>query len=170
MSLPQSILMVCTGNICRSPTAEAALSRALRAEGGHTILVDSAGITGSHIGEPADRRSQMHALQRGIDLSSHRARGVNPRDFKQFDLILSMDSGHQKWLEEACPDPSLVSRILPFLSFHPRADRLEREAPNGLDVPDPYFGSSNGFDLVLDLIEQTTPSLVDLILDNGKGS
>lgn len=131
------ILFVCTGNICRSPTAEGVL-RARAAAGGYEgLLVDSAGTQGYHVGSPPDPRSIEAAARRGYDLSGLRARRLRPADFDDFDLLLAMDRGHLRALRSGCP-PESQTRLRLF---------LER------DVPDPYYGGAEGFEEVLDLIE-----------------
>jgi protein-tyrosine phosphatase len=132
-----SILFVCTGNICRSPTAEGVL-RHLAEEVGIEVHVESAGIGDWHVGQPPDERAQHHARGRGYDLSAQRARQVRKRDFAQFDLIVAMDSGHLEILQEHCP------------AEHQAKLRMLVE---GRDVPDPYFGGAEGFERVLDMVE-----------------
>lgn len=146
MSGPLRVLMVCTGNICRSPTAEGVL-RHLAQHGDRRLRleVDSAGTTGYHVGEPPDRRSQAHALRRGYDLSTQRARQVEEDDFRRFDWILAMDRGHLLELRERAP-VLVHDRIRLLLDFAPGLE--------GRDVPDPYYGGAAGFDQVLDLVEQ----------------
>jgi protein-tyrosine phosphatase len=141
------ILMVCTGNICRSPTAEGVL-RHLVAQAGLSdrIDVDSAGISAYHVGQPPDARAQSHALQRGVDLSGQQAREVCAADFLAFDWVLAMDKGHLKRLRQLCP-PEQSARLRLLLDFADPAKVDERE------VPDPYFGNEAGFERVLDLVE-----------------
>ena len=131
------LLFVCTGNICRSPTAEGVL-RHLAEEVGIEVHVESAGIGDWHVGQPPDERAQHHARGRGYDLSAQRARQVRKRDFAQFDLIVAMDSGHLEILQEHCP------------AEHQAKLRMLVE---GRDVPDPYFGGAEGFERVLDMVE-----------------
>ena len=140
------VLMVCTGNICRSPTAEGVLrTLAAREEGrGRRFVIDSAGTTAYHVGEPPDERSQAHALRRGHDLSAQRARQVEPEDFRRFDWILAMDRGHLQALRRQAP-VLVHDRIRLLLDFAPGLA--------GRDVPDPYYGGDAGFETVLDLIE-----------------
>jgi protein-tyrosine phosphatase len=131
------ILFVCTGNICRSPTAEGVL-RHLAREAGVEVHVESAGTGGWHVGSPPDERAQHHAKGRGYDLSGQRARQVSPRDFQAFDLIVAMDRGHLRVLENQCP----------------RAQHAKlRMLIPGRDVPDPYYGGPEGFERVLDMVE-----------------
>ena len=104
MGRPVRVLMVCTGNICRSPTAEGVLRQLAQAAGrGRDVEVDSAGTTAYHVGEPPDERSQAHALRRGYDLSSQRARQVVAEDFRRFDWVIAMDRGHLRTLRQMAP-------------------------------------------------------------------
>ena len=131
------VLFVCTGNICRSPTAEAVLRELGRKEG-VPLHVESRGTHDYHVGEPPDERAQHHARGRGYDLSALRARKLTGRDFKEFDLILAMDQGHLGVLRRMCPAQH-ASKVRLFLS--------------GREVPDPYYGGPEGFEQVLDLVE-----------------
>lgn len=153
MAAKLRVLMVCMGNICRSPTAEAVLRQRLEAAGlaGH-VEVDSAGTHAWHTGNPPDPRSIRHASVRGYDLGALRARPVVPADFAAFDLILAMDGDNHAWLEQRCPSPhrgklGLLSR------HHVRLSSAE--------VPDPYYGEGGAFDHVLDLVEDACDGLVD---------
>jgi protein-tyrosine phosphatase len=139
-----SVLFVCTGNICRSPTAEAVFSAVAHQRGwGTRVHVDSAGIQGWHAGEPPDERSQDHARKRGYELSAQRARAVRPDDFQRFDVLVAMDRSHLRELQQRCP-----SDLRHKLCLLP-ADVL----PGHVEVPDPYYGGPDGFDHVLDLLE-----------------
>lgn len=137
------ILFVCTGNICRSPTAEGVANRVFELAGLNAEC-DSAGTHGYHEGEAPDPRAQQAALQRGYDLSRQRARKVVPEDFSRFDLILAMDKGHQQLLLRACPE-ALRAKIRLFMTYAPESGTDE--------VPDPYYGGEAGFERVLDLCE-----------------
>ena len=140
----RSILFVCTGNICRSPTAEGVL-RAMAAAQGIELRIESAGIGDWHVGNPPDERTQHHAKSRGYDLSAQRARQVRPDDFTDFDLILAMDRGHLRALERMAP----------------RGERHKlRLFAAGQDVPDPYYGGAEGFERVLDLVEAACRDLL----------
>ena len=132
-----SVLFVCTGNICRSPTAEGVL-RHLAQETGVALHVESAGIGDWHVGQPPDARALHHAKGRGYDLSAQRARQVRKSDFENFDLIVAMDRGHYAMLQEQCP------------SEHRAKIRM---LIKGRDVPDPYYGGPDGFERVLDMVE-----------------
>src|SRR5215207_2262787 len=146
------ILFVCLGNICRSPTAEAVFrSIAARHAPGLKLEVDSAGTGGYHIGEPPDVRSQQSARRRGYDLSSLRARMVAPEDFERFDFILAMDRENLSVLHESAP-AAIRDRIRLFLEFAPQSGVAE--------VPDPYYGGPNGFEEVLDLVEEASHGLL----------
>jgi protein-tyrosine phosphatase len=138
MSATVSVLMVCLGNICRSPTAEAVLRHRLREAGlGGAITVDSAGTGNWHVGDPPDARSQRHAAKRGYDLSQLRARQVKEDDFHRFQFILAMDQNNMADLTRIAPDR------------HGAQVRLFAAA----EVPDPYTGGPQGFELVLDQVE-----------------
>jgi protein-tyrosine phosphatase len=132
------VLFVCTGNICRSPTAEGVLRQLARLED-LRLHVESRGTHDYHVGEPPDERAQYHAQRRGYDLSAQRARHVSADDFERFDMIVAMDRGHLRLLERSCP------------AEHRRKLRL---FVPGQDVPDPYYGGPDGFEAVLDLVEE----------------
>ena len=140
----RSILFVCTGNICRSPTAEAVL-RHLAKRQAIDLRIESAGLGDWHVGQPPDERAQHHARSRGYDLSAQRARQVRRRDFEEFDLILAMDSGHLRALQKMAA-PRHRAKIRLFAA--------------GRDVPDPYYGGPAGFEQVLDLVEAECASLL----------
>jgi protein-tyrosine phosphatase len=153
------VLMVCMGNICRSPTAEGVLRHKLRAAGlGDVVEVDSAGTHAHHVGHPPDPRSAKSAKERGYDLGPLKARKVQPDDFERFDLVLAMDWDNLALLEDACPpDPALRRRIKRLTEFLP-PDSLLMGAEV---VPDPYYGGPQGFAHVLDLVESACDGLVD---------
>lgn len=148
-----SVLFVCLGNICRSPTAEVVFrERAARAGMLESIHVDSAGTGDWHIGKAPDRRAGEAAACRGYDLSALRARQVQPEDFDRFDFILAMDEANLRELELMRP-PQFKGHLGRFLSFH-SATRVR-------EVPDPYYGGAKGFEQVLDLIEGASDGLLD---------
>jgi len=149
------VLFVCTGNICRSPTAHGVFRALVERQGlAGQITVDSAGTHAYHVGEPPDRRSTEAARRRGFGLDDLRARQVIKQDFETFDLILAMDRGHFGLLLGQCP-PNRRDALALFLSFAPQG--------NGLDVPDPYYGGGDGFERVLDMIEAGSAGLLDHI-------
>lgn len=146
------ILFVCTGNICRSPTADG-VARHMAAQQGlaNRFEFDSAGTHAYHSGEAPDPRAQKAAYSRGYDLSYLRARPVLPEDFELFDLILAMDKGHMTWLRRECPR-HLHPRLEMFLDYS--ASHL------GKDVPDPYYGTPAEFEFVLNLCEEAIRELL----------
>lgn len=148
----RSVLFVCMGNICRSPTAEAVFRNLLKEEAPELrIEIDSAGTAGYHIGDPPDARSQRAARRRGIDLGGLRARQVTPEDFAHFDLILAMDRDNLHRLEEMRP-PQSRAQVQLFMEYAADPDRLE--------VPDPYYGDAGGFEEVLDLTTAASRGLI----------
>lgn len=149
---PYRVLFVCTGNICRSPTAEA-VARAVATQRGvaHLFVFDSAGTHAYHTGGPPDRRSVAAAAKRGYRLNELRARPVTTFDFSDFDYILALDQGHLNWLQQACPLPQRHKLKL-FMVYAERFTASE--------VPDPYYGGSEGFELVLDRVEDAAEGLV----------
>jgi len=146
----KSILFVCMGNICRSPTAEGVFRHRAEAAG-LALHIDSAGTHGYHVGEPPDARSMRHAALRGYDLSAQRARQVDAGDFERFDHVLAMDRDNLKLLEAACPREHRHKLGL-FMQFATKATSDV--------VPDPYYGGGQGFDRVLDYIEDASDGLI----------
>lgn len=152
MGARYSVLMVCMGNICRSPTAEGVLRHLVRQAGlEEAIHIDSAGTTGYHAGSPPDERSRAYARRRGYDLSGLRARQVKAVDFERFDLILAMDWQNLQELREACP-PQHRHKLRRLMEFAP--------AGTAEVVPDPYYGGREGFEAVLDHVEQACRGLL----------
>ena len=151
-----SVLFVCMGNICRSPTAEGVMRRKVRQHGlDGVVTVASAGTHAYHIGNPPDNRSHAHALQRGYDMSEQRARRVVLGDFAAFDHVLAMDQDNLAILEAQCP-PQYKRKIELMMHY-------SRNYPNQLEVPDPYYGGAAGFEAVLDYIEDACDGLIDAI-------
>ncbi len=138
-------LFVCTGNICRSPTAEGVFRHMAAQARMDLIETDSVGIAGGPVGDPPDRRSVQAAARRGIDISGLRARQLTSADFDDFDLLLAMDQGHLREMEGLAP-PEHTHKVCLFM-----AEARGFKAP---DVPDPYYGGASGFDDVLDMIEE----------------
>src|SRR6185369_2089983 len=154
MSEKASVVFVCTGNICRSPTAEGLfLHKVARVGLSELIHVDSAGTHGYHVGEGPDARSVKHAALRGYDLSALRARRFDKADFHRFDLVLAMDEGHHDHLSRLV-QPShgqkLGHKLKMMMGYSAKYRTLHRE------VPDPYYGGPEGFEHVLDLLEDAT--------------
>ncbi len=149
------ILFVCMGNICRSPTAEGVFQKKLTDNLLHTLVyVDSAGTHNYHLDSPPDARSQMHALRRGYDLSALRARQVRHVDFEHFDLLLTMDWDNRALLEERCP-PTLQHKIRGFVEF--------LQTTQAHAIPDLYYGGEQGFEHVLDLVEEASDGLMEWV-------
>lgn len=150
MSDPYKILFVCTGNICRSPTAEGIMTSLIKNEGlEDKIWVDSAGTHGWHQGEPPDTRSIHCAKGFGIDLTFICSRPMTPNDFKDFDLILVMDEANCQEIKHTFKGQD-YSKVKKLLSYAPGW---------GTDVPDPYY--NNGFDRVFMMIEDACHNLLD---------
>uniref|UniRef100_UPI004047C516 low molecular weight protein-tyrosine-phosphatase n=1 Tax=Shewanella baltica TaxID=62322 RepID=UPI004047C516 len=146
----QRILMVCMGNICRSPTAEA-VCRFKVAQRRLNIEVDSAGTIGYHQGDTPDSRAMAAGKKRGFSFDGMRARQVVDADFENFDLILAADKANLEDLRRRCP-LEFQYKLQLMLSY---ADTQVTE------VPDPYYGGDQGFELVLDLLEQSMDALLD---------
>ena len=149
------ILFVCMGNICRSPTAEGVFrQKVFQSKLSPHVIIDSAGTHNYHPNSPPDSRAQLHASRRGYDLSNLRARAVQQNDFSAFDLILAMDWDNRALLEEICPKP-YAHKIRSFAEFLTTTDASV--------IPDPYYGGEQGFENVLDLIEEASDGLIELI-------
>ena len=150
-----NVLFVCTGNICRSPIAEGVF-RALVANAGlaERILVDSAATHDFQLGEPPDRRAISHARRRGYDLPARCARRVDGDDFRRFDWILAMDMDNLRVLHGLRPG-DYTGYLGLLLDFTPGLGALE--------VPDPYYGAAEDFELVLDLVERAAVGLLHTI-------
>lgn len=140
-----NVLFVCLGNICRSPSAEGVFRAHVQREGlSDLIAVDSAGTGDWHVGHSPDSRARAAAKRRGVDLSGIRARVARPEDFHHFDYVLAMDHENLADLSRICP-PGKEDRLALFLDFAPALGQRQ--------VPDPYYGGSQGFEDMLDLIE-----------------
>jgi protein-tyrosine phosphatase len=149
------VLVVCTGNICRSPTAEGVLRKMAAARGlAGRVVVASAGTHDYHVGECPDHRSMDHARRRGYDLSSQRAMQLKPEHFDEYDYILAMDRGHLRMLRNMVPAKARA-RVAMFLE----ASERWKDA----DVPDPYYGGVEGFEQVLDMVEEAAARWLDRI-------
>ena len=154
MSRPTvSVLVVCTGNICRSPTGEGVLRHHAEKRGlADRMRIASAGTHDYHVGECPDARAIQHARRRGYDLSAQRAQQLVPEHFHEFDYILAMDRSHMRILRGMAP-PGAKARLGLFLEASERW--------KGEDVPDPYYGGVEGFEQVLDMVEEAAERWLD---------
>ena len=155
-----SVLFVCMGNICRSPTAEGAFRHVVDQAGlSARFLIDSAGTHAYHVGEAADRRARAAAERRGISLEGIAARRVVKKDFEQFDYVLAMDRlNHVTLVDQAGAEHHDKIRL--FLEFAPGTED---------EVPDPYYGGSAGFERVLDLVEEASRGLLETLRERHIG-
>ena len=148
------VCMVCLGNICRSPTAEAAMRHLVAAEGlAKAISIESAGTGSWHVGEPPDERAQEAGRRRGIVVEGE-ARQFRARDFERFDLVIAMDRTNRDSLVKLAPNEQARAKVHLLRSFDPASAR-------DLDVPDPYYGGRDGFDRVFDICEAGCRGLLD---------
>lgn len=155
------VLFVCMGNICRSPTAEGVFRRQVVAAGlSDMIVIDSAGTHDYHIGKPPDNRAQQAALKRGYDLSGLRGRQVALRDFQEFDYILAMDTDNLSYLQKNCPQQQQHKLNL-LMEFSENFSQRK--------VPDPYYGGAQGFENVLDMVEDAATGLLQKIQSRKSG-
>ncbi len=152
--MSKSILFVCLGNICRSPTGEGVMQHLVEERGIESeISIDSAGTIGYHTGHGADDRMQAAAQKRGYDLQS-RSRKITPRDLETFDLVIAMDRENYQDIQQVHQSPTATVKLL--------SDWLGDEWPS--DVPDPYYGGDEGFEYVLDMIEAACPLILDELM------
>ena len=156
---PASVLFVCLGNICRSPTAEGVFRALVESRGlTDSIHIDSAGTSSWHIGEPPDPRAVEAASLRGIDLTDLRGRQAIARDFSEFDYVIAMDHENYNNLSRLAT-PEQAAKLHLFLEFS--------EGVSEIEVPDPYFGGTGGFPHVLDLIENASEGLLNHIITSS---
>lgn len=159
--MKQRILFVCLGNICRSPAAEAVLRLLVEREGlSDGVEIDSAGTYGGHSGERSDPRMRRAAAARGIEMT-HRARQVREEDFERFDRIIAMDDNNYEALFRLAPDRAAGQKIYRFREFL-------RRNPDWSYIPDPYYEGHEGFELVLDLLEDGCQTIVDELKQGAK--
>lgn len=148
------VLFVCLGNICRSPAAQGVLQAIVDARGQSADWkIDSAGTGNYHTGDLPDRRMRVHATRRGYDLT-HRARQVRESDFDDFDLIVGMDASNIERLRRLAPSPEAEAKVVPMSAWLDIATRYDY-------VPDPYYEGAEGFELVLDLLENGCANMAD---------
>lgn len=153
---PVKVLFVCLGNICRSPAAEGVFRHLVEQKGlEHHYVIDSAGTYGGHAGDLPDQRMRVHAIRRGYNLT-HRSRRITSGEIEDWDVIVAMDKNNIYALQSLCATVEETRKIVPmaaFLRCHPHNDY----------VPDPYYEGSQGFELVLDLLEDACEGLFDYI-------
>lgn len=146
------MLFVCLGNICRSPAAEGVFRAIVEEHGAaERFEIDSAGTGNYHIGELPDDRMRIHARRRGYELTHH-CRQVHASDFEEFDLIIPMDASNERNLRRMCPTPEDERKIVPMATFVDMAMRYDH-------IPDPYYEGAEGFELVLDLLQNGCENL-----------
>ena len=151
------VLFVCLGNICRSPAAQAVMQAMVDDRGlSERFFIDSAGTGGWHIGDLPDKRMRVHARPRGYELT-HRARKVQASDFEDFDLIVGMDAANVDDLRYLAATIEQQDKVVMMGDYI-------RQYPNYDYVPDPYYEGSEGFELVLDLLEDACDNLLNRIL------
>lgn len=150
------ILFVCLGNICRSPAAEGVLADIIgRSDEPDRWVIDSAGTGNYHIGDLPDHRMRIHARRRGIELT-HICRQVRESDFEDFDLIIPMDASNERNLRNLAPTAEDLEKIVPMATFVGKAMRYDY-------IPDPYYEGAEGFELVLDLLQDGCANLFELL-------
>jgi protein-tyrosine phosphatase len=149
------VLFVCMGNICRSPTAQGVF-RKMVADAGldGCVVIESAGTHAYHVGEPPDTRAQQAAKRRSYEIGDLRARQITQEDFRNFDLILAMDWENLALLQQQCPRPHKhkLHLLMRFAGEHDAAT-----------VPDPYYGGPEGFNTVLDYVEDACQGLIEVV-------
>lgn len=154
----KKVLFVCMGNICRSPSAEAVFTGLVKKEGlNGRFEIDSAGTGGWHAGEPADKRMQKHAGERGYNLTSIARKFDADVDFDHFDLIVAMDDENVQSLKNMARNEDDLKKIAKMTDFSKEWSYDE--------VPDPYYGGEDGFELVLDLLEDSCAGLLEKLKD-----
>lgn len=152
--MKKKILFVCLGNICRSPAAEGIMRSLLEKEGlQDQFEIDSAGLYGGHAGDLPDSRMRVHARNRGYNLI-HRSRTVSSMDFSDFDLIIGMDDSNISGLKAMAPSVEDEKKVVRMIDY-------VKGFPQYYSVPDPYYEGAEGFEIVLDLLEDGCRNLLD---------
>ncbi len=158
---PIKILFVCLGNICRSPAAEGIMLDIISQHGDEANwIIDSAGTGNYHIGQLPDNRMRVHARRRGIELVHH-CRQVNISDFDDFDIIIPMDASNESNLRRLSPSIECDAKIIPMANFLNMARKFDY-------IPDPYYEGAEGFELVLDLLQNGCENLYEMIVKTQK--
>lgn len=153
---PSSVLFICTGNICRSPTAHALLLHKAR-QAGLPVEVDSAAVTGEEVGNPPDPRALAELKRRGVPMPPHRARRVTPADFQRFDLLIGMTGSHAQALRRL--SPAHADKVALMMAF--------ADGYGPVDVPDPWYGTQQDFVHAFDMIEAGVDGLLQRLYDAG---
>lgn len=153
-----SVIFVCMGNICRSPMAASVLRHELERSGMSGVTVSSAGTGGWHVGDPADRRAQAALSRRGYS-TEHAAQQFQPTWFDDYDLVVAMDRDNKRELRRFAPTRAHADTVRLMLEFDPDAETV--------DIPDPYYGASSDFDLVLDQLEPACRGLASHLRRTG---
>ncbi|MBQ1986821.1 MAG: low molecular weight phosphotyrosine protein phosphatase [Muribaculaceae bacterium] len=149
-----NVLFVCLGNICRSPAAQGVMQRMIDERGlGDRFYLDSAGTYGGHAGELPDRRMRVHAQRRGYNLT-HRSRRVTGQDFEDFDVIVAMDSSNRYNLQEMAASVEEAGKIIMMGDYIRHYQHYDH-------IPDPYYEGAEGFELVLNLLEDACEALLE---------
>lgn len=157
---PKRILFVCLGNICRSPAAHGIMEDLVKEKGAaDRFEIDSAGLYSGHAGDLPDSRMRAHAIRRGYNLT-HRARPVRESDFDNFDLIVAMDNSNYDRLRAFAPTIEAQNKVVRMIDF-------TRNHPYFHHIPDPYYEGAEGFETVLDLLEDATTGLYDALEPKG---
>ncbi|GAA3240506.1 low molecular weight protein-tyrosine-phosphatase [Streptomyces lavendulae subsp. lavendulae] len=160
------VCFVCTGNICRSPMAESVFRSHVADAGlGDLVEVDSAGTGGWHEGDGADPRTVAVLEAAGYE-QDHRARQFRASWFDRVDLVIALDAGHLRDLRALAPTPEAAAKVRLLRSYDPAAPAARdgaADSPDALDVPDPYYGSLDGFEECLELVEAASPGLLDAV-------
>ena len=153
--MKKQILFVCLGNICRSPAAEGVMRHIALHDNAADLVIDSAGTYGGHAGDLPDPRMRRAAAARGYDLT-HRARQIREEDFERFDMIIVMDDMNYETVHRLAPSRKAAERIFRMVEF-------TRKHPDRTYVPDPYYEGHEGFELVLDLLEDACEGLMEYL-------